>query len=129
ADADTALSLTAFNAAGGVNPPLVSLPLSGIDSDIASGTVTLNDGDGHTATHTLTAAEIAAGSATLHAADFAKFATLDDVDNLITVSASVTDDAGNSAAPTNTTFTLDTTADAGAGLVLSAFQAAGGVNA
>ena len=66
---------------------------------------------------------------TLNAAAFTGFAGLNHADNLITVSASVTDNASNSASPTNTSFILDTTADAGTALALSAFTAAGGVNA
>src|SRR5207302_139410 len=96
------------------------------DSDIASGTITLSDGT-HTATHTLTAAEIAAGTVNLASLDFTHFAGLNHVDNAITMSASVTDDAGNSAAPSNASFSLDTTADAGTALSLCAFDAAGAV--
>ena len=128
ADAGTALALSAFTAAGGVNAGAVSITLGGIDSDIVSGTITLSDGT-NTATHTLTTGEIAAGSVTLNAAAFTGFAGLNHADNLITVSASVTDNASNSASPTNTSFILDTTADAGTALALSAFTAAGGVNA
>ncbi len=129
ADADNNLVLSAFNAAGGVNAAAVSITLAGLDSDIVSGTITLSDGNGHTATHTLTAAEIAAGTVTLQAGDFSGFGTLNHADSLITVSATVTDNAGNQAAPSNASFTLDTTADADNNLVLSAFNAAGGVNA
>ena len=129
ADADNNLVLSAFNAAGGVNAAAVSITLAGLDGDIVSGTITLSDGDGHTATHTLTAAEIAAGTVTLQAGDFSGFGTLNHADSLITVSATVTDNAGNTAAPSNANFTLDTTADADNNLVLSAFTAAGGVNA
>jgi Ca2+-binding RTX toxin-like protein len=46
----------------------------------------------------------------LGAAAFTGFATLNHTDSTITVSASLTDDAGNSAAPTNASFKLDTTA-------------------
>src|SRR5258708_6451332 len=47
--------------------------------------------------------------------------------NTITVTASVTDNAGNQATSSNSpSFTLDTTADAGAALTLSAFNATGG---
>src|SRR5258708_31807854 len=46
--------------------------------------------------------------------------------NTITVTASVTDNAGNQATSSNSpSFTLDTTADAGAALTLSAFNATG----
>jgi large repetitive protein len=109
ADAGAALALSAASATGGVNADAVSITLSGIDSDIGSGTITLSDGS-HTATHTLTAAEIAAGTVILGAAAFTGFATLNHTDSTITVSASLTDDAGNSAAPTNASFKLDTTA-------------------
>src|SRR5205085_868215 len=44
---------------------------------------------------------------------------LDHIDDAITVSTSLTDDAGNSAAPSDANFTLDTTADAGTALTLS----------
>src|SRR5207253_202819 len=114
-----------------VNAANVSVSLAGIDSDIVSATITLSDGT-HTATHTLTAAEIAAGSVTLGSAAFTGgdgFAALNHVDNTITVSASVTDDAGNNAAPSNTSFVLDTTADAGTALTLRTLNAADGVNA
>src|SRR5258706_15829090 len=93
---------------GGVCSAALVITLTGIDSDFASGTVTLSDGT-HTATHTLTAAEIVAGTVTLHAGDFSNFSALNHTDSLITVSAAVTDDAGNSAAPSNASFTLDTT--------------------
>src|SRR5262249_23474747 len=128
-DAGTALALSAPTPTGGTPPTRRSSELSGIDSDIVSGTITLSDGaGGHTATHTLTAAEItaiAAGTSTLTLAASAftggnPFAALNHVHNLVTVSASVTDDAGNTAAPSNTSFTLDTTADAGTALALSA---------
>src|SRR5207237_936926 len=94
----------------------------------ASGSVTLSDGT-HTATHTLTAAEIAAGTVTLHAGDFSNFGTLDHTDSAITVAATLTDDAGNSAAPSNASFTLDTTADVAPALALSAANPAGGASA
>ena len=110
ADAAPALALSAANPTGGASTTEVSITLSGIDSDIASGTITLDDGAGHTATHTLAAAAIAAGTVTLGAGDFTGFKTLNHADNLITVSASLTDDTGNKAAPPNKTFTLDTTA-------------------
>ena len=126
ADQAPALTLSAFGAGGGVRQALVAITLSGIDSDIVSGTVTLSDGI-HNATHTLSAIEIAAGAVTLHAADFTGFGALDHADALITVSASLTDDAGNLATPTNASFTLDTTADTDANLALSAFDTAGGV--
>ena len=129
------LALSAANPAGGASTTEVSITLSGIDSDITSGTITLSDGV-HTATHTLTAAEIAAiaagaGSVTLGASAFTGgdgFAALNHADNLITVSASVTDDTGNQAAPPNQTFTLDTTADAGTALALSAANPTGGAS-
>ncbi len=129
ADASPLLALSAATATGGVNASAVSITLSGIDSDFASGTITLSDGSGHTATHTLTTAEITAGSVTLGSGAFTNFANLNHADNTITVSASVTDDAGNTAAPTNASFTLDTTADASPLLALSAATATGGVNA
>src|SRR5205085_2832620 len=113
------------------NAANVSVSIRRSDGDGVSVTITLSDGT-HTATHTLTAAEIAAGSVTLGSAAFTGgdgFAALNHVDNTITVSASVTDDAGNNAAPSNTSFVLDTTADAGTALSLSAVNAAGGVNA
>src|SRR6266404_6056685 len=129
ADASPLLTLSAVNTTGGAEASAVSITLSGIDSDFASGTITLSDGSGHTATHTLTTAEITAGSVTLGSGAFTNFANLNHADNTITVSASVTDDAGNTAAPTNASFTLDTTADASPLLALSAATATGGVNA
>ncbi len=124
ADAGAALALSAASATGGVNADAVSITLSGIDSDIGSGTITLSDGS-HTATHTLTAAEITAGAVTLGAAAFTGFASLNHTDSTITVSSSLTDDAGNSAAPSTASFKLDSTADAGAALALSAASATG----
>jgi hypothetical protein len=50
ADADNNLALSAFTHTGGVTRSALSITLSGIDSDFASGTVTLDDGNGHTAT-------------------------------------------------------------------------------
>src|SRR5262245_24804941 len=120
ADVAPALALSAANPPGGAEARAVGITLSGRDGDIASGTATLNDGNGHTATHTLTAAEIAAGTVALHASDFSNFSTLDHTDSLITVSAALTDDAGNPAAPGNASFTLDTTADVAPALALSA---------
>ncbi|MGY4286169.1 hypothetical protein ACVWXO_005389 [Bradyrhizobium sp. LM2.7] len=128
ADAGPALALSAVNPTGGAKAGAVSISLSGIDSDIASGTITLSDGT-HTATHTLTAAEIAAGSVTLGSGAFTNFANLNHVDNTITVSASLTDDAGNTASPSSTGFVLDTTADAGPVLSLSAVNPTGGAKA
>ncbi|WP_143202120.1 hypothetical protein, partial [Bradyrhizobium sp. NAS96.2] len=129
ADAGAALTLSAFDATGGVSSSNVSVSLTGIDSDIASGTITLTDGDGHTATYNLTAADIAAGHVTVGSGAFAGFAGLDHIDSPITVTAAVTDDAGNTATSSNSpSFTLDTTADAGAALTLSAFDATGGVS-
>src|SRR5207244_2786793 len=64
-----------------------------------------------------------------HAGDFTNFSSLNHADNSITVSASVTDNAGNNASPSNTSFILDTTADAGAPLTLSAANPVGGANA
>src|SRR5207253_642699 len=97
ADADNNLAPSAFTHTGGVNHDAVSITLSGIDSDFASGTVTLSDGV-HSATHTLSAAEISAGSVTLGAdasIPTRRSSDLNHVDNTIHVSASVTDDAGN----------------------------------
>src|SRR5262249_61222939 len=55
------------------------------------------------------------------------FAALNHTDSSITVSASVTDDAGNTASPTNKNFSLDTTADGDAtALSLTAANPAGG---
>ncbi len=136
ADAGTALALSAANPTGGATAAEVSITLSGIDPDIASGTITLSDGAGNTATHTLTPAEIAAiattGSVTLGLGAFTGgdgFAALNHTDSLITVSASVTDDAGNTTGPSNTSFTLDTTADVAPALLLSAANPAGGATA
>src|SRR6185503_5544405 len=96
--------------AGPHNDGNFSLSAAGIDSDVVSGTITLDDGNGHTATYSLSAADIAAGTVTLDAADFTGFAGLDDGN--VTATISVTDDASNNASA-NDTFQLDNDADVG----------------
>src|SRR5262249_59690791 len=59
---------------------------------------------------------------------FTGFAGENSTDGLITVSATVTDGAGNTATPSNTSFTLDTTADVAPLLSLSAANPAGGAS-
>src|SRR5207253_2726082 len=89
------------------------------DSDISTGTITLSDQHGHTATHTLTATEIANGTTgTLSSAAFSGFAGLSDQDT-ITVATSVTDVAGNTASASGTSFVLDNNADTGTVLSLT----------
>src|SRR6185503_15262406 len=111
---------------GGAKASAVSIALSGIDSDIASGTITLSDGV-HQATYGLTAGDVAAGTVTLGASDFSNFAGLDHTDSSITVTASVTDDAGNTASPSSQTFVLDTTAPTAA-LALTAISTDSGTS-
>src|SRR5207248_776802 len=117
ADADANLALSAPTV--DVNEIGRASSRARMDSEVQSGTVTHDDGHGNLATASFTAADVTAGAVTLGHAAFSGLAGL--VDGSITVSATVTDDAGNHASPASTaSFTLDTTADADANLALSA---------
>src|SRR5437762_1565689 len=85
-----------------------------------------------TATNKLTAAEIAAGSVTLGSAAFPVGYGFPAINPAATTISTPSLHAAlpiYNAAPSNTSFVLDTTADAGTALSLSAVDAAGGVNA
>src|SRR5207249_1959162 len=126
ADLGAPLTLSAATATGGVKASAVSIGLTGIDSDIAAGTITLSDGT-NTATHTLTAGEIAAGSVTLGSAAFTNSANLNHTHTPHAAPPTLTDDAGNTATANGASIELDTSADPGPPLTLSAATATGGV--
>src|SRR6185369_11045562 len=108
ADADNNFAVTVAasdKVTNNVEKTDVSLTLSGVDSDAVSVAVSIDDGDASTAPVTATATKIG-GVWTLADVNLASLK-----DGLVTVTATVTDGAGNTKQVTDT-LTLDTTADA-----------------
>ena len=122
ADAGANLAVSVSNSKiGNAGKTAVGFTVAGLDADAAA-TVTFTDA----ATHTVTANVSANGSGTVNLSTLA--------DGAITVSISASDTAGNTAAGTGTSLTLDTTAPAvaittieGGDNLINASEAAGGI--
>ncbi len=113
---DEVLSISGTGTRTGNTVLTESVVVSGIASDIKSGTINITDTDGHTASHTLTAGEISTASSTgtvtitswtnlvtLKATDTltATVSITDLTNNVATGSHTVTDPAGSAGAPIN----------------------------
>jgi VCBS repeat-containing protein len=99
ADAPPFLTLTSVTSQTDSNNfTAVTLTVAGFDSDIVSSTITLTDIHGHTATHTLTASELATATSTGSVAisSWTNLTTLAKNDN-ITATVQVTDAVNNTA--------------------------------